>query len=216
MSCHHLSGIAALLKSAHPNWSPAAIKSAIMTTADLLNLNKKPIFTENSMPADIFAIGAGHVNPSKANNPGLVYDIHPDEYIPYLCGLGYTNDQVGIITKRTINCTNETSIPEAQLNYPSFSIILASINQTYSTRTMTNVGEPNSSYNIEVIPPEGVLVMVNPKRLDFTEASQRLTYRVTFSRSTEATITNTQYVQGFLKWTSTHHTVGSPISVKLV
>lgn len=213
MSCPHLSGIAALLKSAHPNWSPAAIKSAIMTTADILNLDKNPIVTESSVPAEIFAIGAGHVNPSKANNPGLVYDIHPDEYIPYLCGLGYTDDQVGIITQRMINCTNETSIPEAQLNYPSFSIILASINQTY-TRTMTNVGEPNSSYNIEIIPPKGVLVTVNPTRLNFTEASQRLTYRVTFSRSTEAI--NTQYVQGFLKWTSTHHTVRSPISVKLV
>ncbi|KAF5935507.1 hypothetical protein HYC85_026636 [Camellia sinensis] len=47
MSYPHLSGIAALLKSAHPDWSPAAIKSAIMTTADQLNLAHKPITDES-------------------------------------------------------------------------------------------------------------------------------------------------------------------------
>jgi subtilisin family serine protease len=32
MACPHVSGIVGLLKTLYPKWSPAAIKSAIMTT----------------------------------------------------------------------------------------------------------------------------------------------------------------------------------------
>lgn len=32
MSCPHISAVAAIIKSYHPTWSPAAIMSAIMTT----------------------------------------------------------------------------------------------------------------------------------------------------------------------------------------
>ncbi|GJV37151.1 subtilisin-like protease SBT1.2 [Tanacetum coccineum] len=92
---------AALLKSAHPEWSPAAIKSAIMTTASHVSLNGHDLKDGfNEHPADIFAIGSGHVNPSKANDPGLVFDIQQDDYIPYLCGLGHTPKQVQMIVKK--------------------------------------------------------------------------------------------------------------------
>ncbi|XP_047951647.1 subtilisin-like protease 4 isoform X2 [Salvia hispanica] len=213
MACPHLSGVAALLKSVHPDWSPAAIKSAIMTTADDVNLAGNPIEDERFVPADIFATGSGHVNPSRAKDPGLVYDIHPQDYLSYLCGLGYTDRQVELFLHRRVNCAVESRIAEAELNYPSFSIIFSgkSTNSQVYTRTVTNVGDPDSSYEVEISPPSGVDVRVEPTTLNFSETKQKLQYKVTFSRLTP----NTNFVQGFLKWTSPSHSVRSPIVVRL-
>ena len=95
----------------------------------------------------------------------MIY-IQPDDYIPYLCGLGYNNTEVGIIVQRPVTCSNSSSIPEAQLNYPSFSIKLGSSPQTY-TRTVTNVGPFKSSYIAEIVAPQGVDVKVTPNAIPF-------------------------------------------------
>ncbi|KAK6783223.1 hypothetical protein RDI58_021020 [Solanum bulbocastanum] len=213
MACPHLSGVAALLKSAHPDWSPAAIKSAIMTTADILNHANSPILNERLIPADIFAIGAGHVNPSRANDPGLIYDTPFEDYVPYLCGLKYTSREVGYLLQRKVKCSEVKSIPEAQLNYPSFSIRLGSTPQTY-TRTVTNVGDAKSSYKVEIASPKGVVVKIKPSKLNFSMPNQKLTYQVTFSKTTNSS--NPEVIEGFLKWTSNRHSVRSPIALVLV
>ena len=54
MYAPHLSGIAAIVKSAHPDWSPAAIKSTIMTSAYVLDDKKKLILDEKLRPAGHF------------------------------------------------------------------------------------------------------------------------------------------------------------------
>ncbi|OIT22955.1 subtilisin-like protease sbt1.7 [Nicotiana attenuata] len=198
-----------LIKSAHPEWSSAAIKSAIMTTADLMNLGNNPIEDERGLRADFFATGAGHVNPLRANDPGLIYDIQPNDYIPYLCGL-YPSRAVSLIVLQEVNCSS--TIPEAELNYPSFSIKLGFDFQVY-TRTVTNVGEPVSSYTLEIVPPQGVDVKVEPSTLHFSEIYQKITYQVTFNRSISSI--NATFVEGFLKWSSSKHFVRSPIVVTL-
>ncbi|KAL8064345.1 hypothetical protein ABFX02_01G083200 [Erythranthe guttata] len=215
MACPHLSGVAALLKSAHPDWSPAAIKSAIMTTADIVNLAQNPIEDETFVPAVLFATGSGHVNPSRANDPGLIYDLKSEDYVPYLCGLNYTNREVGAILQWKVDCS-VSRIAEAQLNYPSFAISFDSlqpISQTY-TRSVTNVGVPVSSYIVEIVSPPGIGVLVEPTTLDFTEVNQILQYQVTFTRL-EPTTNTTVYTQGYLKWNSGKYSVRTPIAVIL-
>ncbi|WMV60445.1 hypothetical protein MTR67_053830 [Solanum verrucosum] len=189
------------------------IKSAIMTTADTVNLGEKTIQDENHEPANLFAIGSGHVNPSKANDPGLVYDIQPKDYVPYLCGLNYTNREVGVIVQRKINCSEVGSIQQGQLNYPSFSVILGSTSQTY-TRTVTNVGEAKSSYTVDVVSPPGVDVKVEPSVLKFAELNQKMSYQVTFTQIVNRS-SGTVDVEGFLKWKSTKYSVRSPIAALL-
>ncbi|KAM0069729.1 putative cucumisin [Helianthus debilis subsp. tardiflorus] len=214
MSCPHLSGISALIKSAHPDWSPAAIKSAIMTTADKLNVGGQPIKDERDLAANIFATGAGHVNPSKAINPGLIFDIQPDDYIHYLCGLGYTSIQVGVIVQKKVTCTEV--IPEAQLNYPSYAVTLAHGEIKNFTRTVTNVGEANSTYIVTYVAlPIGLDLLVHHAELQFSEVNQKLNYTVMFIRDQEAKV-QAPYGEGYITWSSIKHTLIIPFSVKFV
>ncbi|KAJ8633659.1 hypothetical protein MRB53_026995 [Persea americana] len=210
MATPHLSGIAALLKSSHPDWSPAAIKSAIMTTANTTTNTFGPIVDQTLGPADAFTMGSGHVNPSQANDPGLIYDLEPMDYIPYLCGLNYSDAQVQSITRYIVSCSNYTSISEGELNYPSFSVKLGPT-QTFS-RTVANVGEANSTYTMEFLWPEGVDVIVEPMVLVFGEVMEKKTYNVTFSEGPSGGKSGT-FAEGYLTWVSPKYSVRSPISV---
>jgi hypothetical protein len=212
MSCPHLSGIAALIKSSHPDWSPAAIKSAIMTTANTLNLGGNPITDERHLPADLFATGAGHVNPVKANDPGLIYDIQPEDYVPYLCGLGYSDKEIEVIVQWKVNCSDVKSIPEAQLNYPSFSILLGSESQLY-TRTLTNVGPVNATYRVELEVPLALDMSVNPSVISFSEINEKISYSVDFLPQAKENQGIHIFAHGSLTWRSDKHAVRVPISV---
>ncbi|KAF8028306.1 hypothetical protein BT93_E1039 [Corymbia citriodora subsp. variegata] len=189
MSCPHLSGVAALLKSAHPDWSPAAIKSAIMTTATTSNMEGQPILDYSLKPANIFTTGAGHVNPSKAVDPGLIYDIKPQDYIPYLCGLNYTDSDIKLIVKKVVTCSSIGSIPDYQLNYPAISLRFNnSVSKVSVTRTVTNVGPAKSSYKVVIDPITGLHpIGVNPSKLEFTKANQTASFRIDFTRNATAT-----------------------------
>ncbi|KAL2540700.1 Subtilisin-like protease SBT1.2 [Abeliophyllum distichum] len=217
MACPHASGIAALIHSAHPKWTPAAIKSALMTTADMMDHLGKPIM-DGDKPAELFAIGAGHVNPERAINPGLIYNIQPNDYITHLCTLGYTRSEIFAITHRNTSCHDILHQNRGfSLNYPSFSVIFRQgETRKIIKRRLTNVGSPNSIYSVEVVAPEGVNVRVIPQHLIYKHTNQTLSYRVWFILRKRTRNGTTRYAQGRLTWVNrgnSFHRVQSPISV---
>ncbi|ONK57369.1 uncharacterized protein A4U43_C10F19380 [Asparagus officinalis] len=212
MSASHLVGIAALLKSSNPNWPPSTIKSAIMTTADKLDHEGKPIVDEYNGIASPFALGGGHVNPSKANDPGLAYNHHSQSYIRYLCGLGYTDRQIATITQHQIRCSRIREKSAEELNYPSISLSLGSPSRKTIRRKVKNVGEADSVYSVKIEAPEGVRVEVDPYRLQFHKRYERRHFYVTFTAKAPARRKG-QVSEGQLSWVSDKHVVKSPISV---
>ncbi|KAJ4811906.1 Subtilisin-like protease SBT1.2 [Rhynchospora pubera] len=207
MSAPHLSGVAALIKSMHPNWSPAAIKSAIMTTADVVDHEGKPIMDEKLQNASFFSMGAGHVNPIKAVDPGLVYDIQENEYIGLLCALGYTDAEVEIITQKKILCEKERKVDDVELNYPSITVSTAIYDHIFVNRTVTNVGKPNTKYTGKVVVPKGVSATVSPKVLEFSEVDETQSFTVSLKWPPNTTAV------GSLTWISNEHIVWSPIVI---
>lgn len=69
MAAPHVTGAAALLKQIHPDWSPAWIKSALMSTSKYLG-----IYNENGTPAQPLDMGAGRLDLTNAADPGVILD----------------------------------------------------------------------------------------------------------------------------------------------
>lgn len=219
MACPHVSGVAALLKGAHPDWSPAAIKSALMTTAYVHDNRLQPMVDEATGNASTaLDFGSGHVDPQKAMDPGLVYDLGVDDYVELLCSLNYTEKAIRAITRRTVGCPTRGKQP-GNLNYPSFATVFdqtraASNLSTFFTRTVTNVGPQMSIYRATVIAPRGVSVKVKPRKLKFTKKNEKLSYMLSVSaKPLELLPGNSETVFGQLLWSDGKHVVQSPIVV---
>lgn len=67
MSAPHATGATALVKAAHPDWTPGEIKSALMMSALTLGVTKE----DGSTPADPFDYGSGRILPADAAQVGL-------------------------------------------------------------------------------------------------------------------------------------------------
>ncbi|KAJ4849908.1 hypothetical protein Tsubulata_048696, partial [Turnera subulata] len=112
MACPHVSGLAAVVKSYHPSWSPSAVKSAIMTTASQTDNTRASITTETGARATAYDYGAGEINTTSALEPGLVYETTTIDYLNFLCYHGYNASDIAIISKNAppgFTCPKESS-----------------------------------------------------------------------------------------------------------
>ncbi|KAI4964269.1 hypothetical protein ZWY2020_006771 [Hordeum vulgare] len=200
----HVSGIVALLKAQHPHWSPAAIKSAIITTAHITDERGMPILAEglSRKTADPFDYGGGNINPGGAADPGLVYDIDPREYNKFF---GCT-----IIRRTTVSC-DETTLPAYHLNLPS--IAVPELRRPITLwRTVTNVGKVDSVYHAQVQSLTGVRMEVEPIVLVFDAMNKVHTFKVKLSPMWKL---QGDYTFGSITWRMEHKTVRIPVATRM-
>ncbi|XP_071689765.1 subtilisin-like protease SBT5.4 [Rutidosis leptorrhynchoides] len=209
MSCPHVSGVVGLLKSLHPDWSPAAIKSAIMTTAKARDNTGRPMMDESKTTASPFSRGAGDIDPNRAKNPGLVYDLDVNDYLDFLCAIGYNKNVIQKFSTKPHACPDNYSLLD--FNYPS--ITVHKLNGTaIVTRTLKNVGRPGV-YEVHVKNPVGVSVNVEPKILEFKKMGQVQKFKMTVTADCESEIKDDVF--GELVWTNGKQHVKSPIVISV-
>ncbi|TXG49893.1 hypothetical protein EZV62_025768 [Acer yangbiense] len=207
MACPHATAAAAYVKSFHPTWSPAAIKSALLTTA-------LPMTAKNNIEQE-FAYGSGHLNPGKAINPGLVYDAGEIDYVKFLCGQGYSTKNLRKITGDNFSCSKANNGSVWDLNLPSFTL---STNPGISTaitrifhRRVTNVGSPGSIYKAIIVKNQpGIEIQVVPRALSFRFSGEKKSFTVKVTANL-AKSNNKMMVSGSLIWDDGVHQVRSPI-----
>lgn len=179
---------------------------AAETKANDLN----PILSSSQVKATPFAYGAGHVNPNRAANPGLVYDLTTKDYLNFLCAHGYNETQLKQFSNATFACSKTFKVTD--LNYPSISIPDLKVGTAKVKRRVKNVGSPGT-YVAQVKAPPGVSVSVEPSSLKFTGVGEEKSFRVVLKRVSNDY--HRGYVFGRLAWTDGKHRVRSPIVVNL-
>ena len=197
MSSPHVAGLAALLKQLHPEWSPMAIKSALMTTAgDVLD-------GPNTNPLVIFRQGAGHVQPNRAMNPGLVFDSGYNDWLGFLCG-----------TQLPTSFCTSAGVPvldPSNLNVASIAIGEMVGTQTVKRR-VTNVGGAAATYTPSHTGMTGITVAIAPVVLTVL-AGETKEFTVSFTRTAAAL---NAYSGGQLMLSSANHSVRVPMVVRPV
>ena len=147
MSSPHSAGVSALVKAAHPDWTPGQIKSALMTSS-LQSVLKE----DGATPADPFDRGAGSIRANRAISPTITFDVDADDYY------ASATDPLGRL----------------HLNLPS--VYANPMPGAVDTdRTLTNVSGSKQNLQVSTQAPAGALITVSPSKFSLgAGASQEI------------------------------------------
>jgi hypothetical protein len=190
MAAPHIAGLAALILQANPLWSPARVKSALMTTAT------DTVRSSGRANPDPFAQGAGFVNPRRFLDPGLVYDAGLEDYYSFLEGQGIDTG------------TGRAATRTSDLNQASVAVGAMTATTTVK-RTVTALKA--GSYRADVSLGR-IGAVVTPRTLVFTKAGQSKSFTIKF---TTRNAPLEKFTTGFLTWTGPKGLrVRSPLAVR--
>ena len=154
MSAPHVAGSAVLVKASHPDWTPAEIKSALMTSAA-----QGVVKEDGTTPATPFDDGAGSLRVNRAVSPTLVFDETFTDYV----------------------ASSADPLGRVNLNLPSVDAPTMS-GQLTTTRTAINVSGANQKLSVSIHQPAGTSITVNGKNKDIrVAAGASVTFSITIS-----------------------------------
>ena len=184
----------------------------IISTATVLDNSVKPIGRDpDGTPTTPFDYGSGHINPSAAADPGLIYDFDSIDIIDFLCSTGATPLQLVNLTGEVVFCKYPPT-PSYNFNYPSIGV--SNMNGSLSVqRTVTYYGKDSTVYYSKVDYPRGVKVKVTPNKLNFSKAGEKMSFRIDMIPFKSS---NGGFVFGALTWSNGVHRVRSPIGINVV
>ncbi len=153
MSSPHSTGVSALIKAAHPSWTPGQIKSALMTSS------VQDVLKENGKRSDPFDRGAGSIRVDRAIHPTVTFDVPAAAYYASVADAGGRLD---------------LNIPSIDANPMPGGIA--------TTRTVKNVSGRTQIFHVRISSPRGVRISVSPSTFRLLPGRTReLTIRISAS-----------------------------------
>ena len=136
MSSPHSAGMAALVKAAHPDWTPGMIKSALMTSSV-----QDVVKEDGATPADPFDMGSGSLRVNRAVNPTLVFDETFENFL----------------ASAASDPSHRIDLNIASVNAPTMT------GRITTRRTATNVSGRDQNLEISTAAPSGVEIIVTDR-----------------------------------------------------